>query len=282
MWWQTDDYNGAELMPIEFKDLAGPYGTATVRAFASGKTDPGWGLSSPKGLGFMDNYKSGQFNFYKAEVGWVSARWHFAFVMRAFQMVCIDIDGKNNGFANAGKLGLLPETRAETSKSGNGYHLFYSTPWDVWDEDKGFAMFKDRIALYEGIDIRAVGCVYHTPGQKWNDRAVAELPEYLKDKWLTDAEQEVAQSESIRAAVAAKDPDTLLVIQGSLEHDLKKPIPPGRRNTTLFAIGSKMMLSGYPGWDDKVYKRALAAGLDQQEAGKIVANIKRYGAATTP
>ena len=59
--------------------------------------------------------------------------------------------------------------------------------------------------------------------------------------------------------------------------DLNKQIPAGRRNTTLFAIGSQMMQAQIPGWPRLVHDRALALGLDIEEADKLLHNIKKYG-----
>jgi hypothetical protein len=66
-------------------------------------------------------------------------------------------------------------------------------------------------------------------------------------------------------------------MHSELVDDLAKPIPPGRRNTTLFAIGSKMFLAQIPNWDALVAKRADEVGLDSDETDKLLANIKRYG-----
>jgi hypothetical protein len=277
MWWETDTYDDDNIIPREFSDFMGPHGIPTVRVFGNGKTDPGWGILPGKnGMNFMDNYTAGKFDPQIAAIGMISGRWDFAFVMRGLALVCIDIDGKNGGFASVGKLGLLPETLAEVSKSKNGYHLFYYTDHDAWDDDKGFALYKDRVGLYPGIDIRAVGCVYHYSGQRWNDRRIAKLPDYLHEKW-TEVPSQKYQAAEMERILTDADPDELLIVQTDLERDLNKPIPPGRRNNTLFAIGTKMKLVQVDDWELKVHDRALGVGLDAAEATKIVSNIKRYG-----
>ena len=66
------------------------------------------------------------------------------------------------------------------------------------------------------------------------------------------------------------------MMQDTLITDLNKPIPSGRRNTTLFAIGSQMYLGQVPGWKQLVHDRALALGLDLEEADKLLTNIEKY------
>lgn len=65
-------------------------------------------------------------------------------------------------------------------------------------------------------------------------------------------------------------------MQDQLLVDLNKPIPAGRRNTTLFAIGQQMKLAAVPDWDKHLHARAVAVGLDVMEADKLVANVTRY------
>lgn len=66
-------------------------------------------------------------------------------------------------------------------------------------------------------------------------------------------------------------------MQDQLLEDLRKPIPPGRRNSTLFAIGAQLFLAQVPGWEPELRLRAAAVLLDTDETDKLVANIKRYG-----
>ena len=58
------------------------------------------------------------------------------------------------------------------------------------------------------------------------------------------------------------------------DHDYS--IPAGRRNNTLFAIGQQMKLAQVPDWDTHLHARAVAVGLDNTEADKLVANVRRY------
>lgn len=275
MWWETDDYPDTNIIPQDFNLYCGPHGIPTVKVNPDGSTSRGWGKDK-----FMSNYSSGRFDPQIAAIGALSGRWEFAFVMRGMLLACVDIDGKNGGFESVGKLGLLPETLAEVSKSGNGYHLFYATPEDAWDDEQGFALYKDRIGLYPGIDIRAVGCVYHYAGQQWNERRIAVLPDYLHKKWTEQHAELPLAAKEVERLLTDADPDELVLVRTGLEQDLAKPIPPGRRNNTLFAIGTKMMLMEVADWKTAIYERAVQVGLDTDEAKKIVGNIVKYGAAS--
>jgi hypothetical protein len=272
-WWREDEYTKDVAVPSELVRYSGPKGVALVRAWESGQTSKGWGESM-----FMDSYMKGRFNAKPFLPGYKQGRWALAYVMRSLRLVCIDIDGKNGGFDNTGKLGMLPHTLAETSKSGNGYHLFYLVGDDLWNLDKGYAMFGDRIGLVQGVDLRAVGCVYHFPQQRWNGREIAPLPEHLKNKLLDRKNQVDAQVDEIIKLLDAGDPVEVAIMQDTLITDLNKPIPSGRRNTTLFAIGSQMHLAQVPGWKQLVHDRALALGLDIDEADKLISNIEKYAA----
>jgi hypothetical protein len=273
-WFEQDAYSMTDPIPVQFTGWAGPKGVALVRVWKDGRTDPGWGSE------FMHRYHKGQFKMGPILWGYDRKRWTFAFVMRSMRVVCLDIDGKNGGLDHVGQLGMLPLTLAETSKSGEGYHLFYSVSEDEWDELKGFAAYSDRIGLVQGVDLRATGCVYHYPQQRWNTRQIAELPQHMKDRLREHAQRTTAQVEQIVKLL--NDPDMVeeaLLMQDQLIADLAKPIPAGRRNNTLFAIGSKMMLAQVPNWEDKVAARATAVGLDSTEVTKLLANITKYGTA---
>ena len=279
-WWQIDEYTYDAPLVSTFDEQAGPKGVALVKAWPSGVTDPGWGLrGGPLGGGFMERYMRGEFNERRVLHGYNKELWAFAIVMRSVRLVCIDIDGKNGGLEHAKKLGMLPYTLAETSKSGNGYHLFYLVE-EEWDDVTGFGLLADRIGLEQGVDIRATGCVYHHKQQRWNGRAVALLPDHLKEA-LTHREQKIAaQTERITKVLSADDTLEVLMMQDEILGDLAKPIPPGKRNVTLFAIGSQMQTAQIPDWDEKLKDRAGQIGLSDEEANKIVANINRYAGAT--
>lgn len=277
-WWMTDEYLSATPIPAEFEQHAGPHGIALVKAWQDGRTSRGWGLKpTEKSPGFMKSYESNTFRSDIVTFGYESGRWSFAFVMRSLRIVCIDIDGKNGGLVEARKLGMLPYTLAETSKSGDGFHLFYLTSDDQWDSETGFAMFNDRIALEQGVDLRSVGCVYHYKQQRWNNRALAELPQHLKDRLNRDKQRSSGTTDEIIKILDAGDPTEVAMMHDTMITDLNKQIPAGRRNTTLFAIGSQMMQAQIPGWPRLVHDRALALGLDIEEADKLLHNIKKYG-----
>ena len=272
-WWMTDQYNNDWAIPSELVRFSGPKGVAVVRAWPDGKTSKGWGEST-----FMDLYNQGRFSGKPVIPGYEQGRWALAYVMRSMRLVCIDIDGKNGGFDGARKLGMLPWTLAETSKSGNGYHLFYSIPDEVWNLDTGYSLFSDRIALEQGVDLRATGCVYHYAQQRWNDRPIMPLPSFLSKTLLIKKASDTAVIDEIIKLLDAGDPTEIAMMQDELITDLNKPIPSGRRNTTLFAIGSQMYLGQVPGWKQLVHDRALALGLDIDESDKLIANIEKYAA----
>jgi pterin-4a-carbinolamine dehydratase len=278
-WWQSDSYDDESAVPEQLTATAfeGPKGLALVKAWPSGLTDKGWGLLPPKGErdGFMPRYNRGEFNPKRVLHGYAKGLWAFAFIMRSMRLVAIDIDGKNGGLEHAKELGMLPLTLAETSKSGDGYHLFYLVD-EQWDETTGFARLSDRIGIVQGVDIRATGCVYHHPQQRWNSRALAPLPEHLYDQ-LTHRDQKIAaQTERINKVLENNDPMEVLMMQDEILSDLAKPIPAGKRNNTLFAIGSQMQEADIENWEVLLKDRASQVGLADDEADKIVANVQRY------
>lgn len=281
-WWQTDVYEGDVALPHTFVEMAGPKGVALVIAWPDGRTTAGWGLQGPPDdptNGFMQRYPRGEFNARRVLHGFRKGSWNFAIVMRSVRLVCIDIDGKNGGLEHAKRLGMLPPTMAETSKSGDGFHLFYEVE-DEWSPDRGFGVLGDRIGIEQGVDIRATGCVYHYPQQRWNDRPVAMLPDHLKTIMLS-RDQKVAESNRrITAVLQSNDEIEVLLMHDQLEADLAAPIPAGKRNNTLFAIGSQLQQAQVPDWENKVHARALDVGLDQAEADKLIANINRYAGST--
>jgi Bifunctional DNA primase/polymerase, N-terminal len=275
-WWRTENYSDAIGLPGSIDDLAGPNGTALVRVWPDGRTDSGWGLTSPKGDGFMAKYLRNEFNPRRIVYGYDRGKWAFAFVMRSVRLVCIDIDGKNGGLDHAKHLGMLPPTLAETSKSGDGYHLWYRYE-EQWDHATGFGSINDRISLEQGVDLRAVGCVYHYQQQRWNGRPVADLPDHLL-QMLTARQQKLASATSrIEKVLANNDELEVLMLHDEIIADLKKPIDQGKRNTTLFAIGAQMQQAEVPGWEDLLKDRAIEVGLPADETLKIIANIERYG-----
>ncbi len=273
-WWtQTQPYTTDSLRPPWPQTMwQGPLGLAYVEVFKDGSTAPGWG-----GKTFMDKYRKRGFDIRRALAMFEKKGTPFALVMRSVSMVCIDIDGKNGGIESAAALNL-PLTMAETSKSGNGYHLFYLVD-DTWNPNFGFDRLRDRIGWRTGIDVRATGCVYHYPSQRWNTL----VPAFLPDNILIDLEQArddmVARSETITRLRTSTDPDDqmeFLMMQSTIQSKLNAPIAAGKRNNTLFAIGSEMKIAGITGWSEQVFNRAVSLGLDDAEAEKLVKNIDRY------
>ena len=275
-WWETDEYSNEALIPATLvnTELWGPTGPALVKAYANGSTQVGWGLNPPKDSdeGFIPRYRRGEFSLRRAFPGFEKGRHATAFVMRSARLIVIDIDGKNGGLQGVQRLGNLPYTVSETSKSGTGYHLWYQTP-EAWDDDLGFAEVGDAIGIAPGVDIRNVGCVYHWQSQRWNSRFLAEVPANV---WNQLREKRVKQEQAaaaISSTITTGDETEILIMQDALIEDLAKPIKPGQRNTTLFAIGNKMRQAGIPDWKDRIELRGLKLGLDVAEVEQLTANI---------
>ena len=271
-WWKDDRYDlpGINDGPdMDNPELWGPEGPALVRLNKDGTTSEGWGRDQ-----FMGQYKKKNFNARRILYGYNKGAWAFAWVMRSANMVCIDIDGKNGGFDHASELGFLPPTTAETSKSGNGYHLFYLTD-DTWNPIEGFATYRDHIGIVTGVDVRGTGCVYHYPTQRWNSRPLAKIPAYLEQKLKLKGQNQRVQVENILKKL--EDPEERAIMHDELITELEKPIPNGRRNNTLFAIGSKMKAAGVPSWQQLMQERAYKAALPVDEIEKLIRNIEAYG-----
>ena len=285
-WWLSDPhddesefgYGGTEPVPKEFVELAGPKDLALVKVWPDGRTDVGWGLQPPKsgGDGFMLRYMRGEFNARRVLYGYNKDKWAFAFVMRSVQVVCIDIDGKNGGFEHAKQLGKLPHTMAETSKSGNGYHLFYKLEED-WDPVKGFGSINDRIGIETGVDVRTTGCVYHHSTQRWNGFAPAPLPDFLHELLLKKEQQRDSTNDRIKKVLANNDDLEVMMMQDEILTALAKPVPQGKRNVTMFALGNQMRAADIEDWDEKLRTRCDEIGLPTDETDKLIENIERYG-----
>jgi hypothetical protein len=270
-WWTTDEYKRATALPsTNLSGFAGPLGPALVQVFDDERTQPGWGEKQ-----FMGNYRQRLFHARRAVVRYDKSDIPFAIVMRSLRMVVIDIDGKNGGIEHAKQL-LLPPTLAETSRSGNGYHLFYVVD-DEWDAQLGFAKFADRIGLVTGVDVRGTGCVYHYSPQRWNERVPVWLPDHVSDRLLA-RKHEIEQTMSgIKAVLDSDDPEEILLMQDTIQSRLTAPIPAGRRNNTLFAIGAEMAKAQVPSWEEQLYNRGIELGLSDDEMTKLITNVRRYG-----
>lgn len=269
-WWRTDQYDIDGAIPAELHDNAGPHGPALIQAYGDGRTQAGWGDET-----FMAKYLADDFAPNKALWAYRKKTQPFAFVMRSLRMVAIDIDGKNGGLEHAKKLGALPLTLAETSKSGDGYHLFYLLDQE-WDEKLGFGSVHDRIGIEQGVDIRATGCVFHYHAQRWNSRSPVLLPKYLLDLLQTKQQERQHRAAHVAKVLNSEDALEILMLQDQLVSDLAKPIPAGKRNNTLFAIGGQMKQAQVPAWEELIEKRANDLGLDQDEIDKLVTNIGKF------
>jgi hypothetical protein len=269
-WWLSELYSKSSLLPpVPIEALAGPHGPAYVQVYPNDSTAPGWGEEL-----FMPKYIKRAFSSRRAEVVYTRNDTPFALVMRSMSMVCIDIDGKNDGFQSAAGL-ILPPTLAETSKSGNGFHLFYTVD-DTWDPQLGFAKVRDKIGFMQGIDLRGTGCVFHYPQQQWNTRQPVPLPAHMHDK-LNERPSLEKSIQAIQVVLDSDDPVEVAIMQDNVASRLTAPIPQGRRNNTLFAIGAEMNRAQIVGWEKQVYERALDVGLAQDEVEKLIRNIRNYG-----
>lgn len=273
-WWLSDSYAVDSAVPPQINDehLQGPVGLALVRVYDQGKTDPGWNESA-----FMDNYLKRRFASVPAMYLYNRKRLPFAYVMRSVKLVCLDIDGKNGGFVHNEILGVpMPRTLAETSKSGNGYHLFYYVE-DDWDPAKGYARYVDRIGLEQGVDFRGTGCIYHHSTQRWNDRTIAPLPTLLSKKLLVAAERRLRAKEEIKELMMTGDKDDILTAQATAIEELKQAKPnDGARNNTLFAIGADLFKLGVENWEELIEDKATDLGLPDPEIDKLLQNIPKY------
>lgn len=273
--WYEDptQYTDRRAYPHTMKSYSGPHGIALVDVYADGKTTPGWGRM------FMPNYNTNRFRAEHRANTFDRSGAPFAFVMRSLALVAIDIDhhddGGPNGLEVARGLHLSP-TLSETSRSGKGRHLFYST-YTPWDPDTGFGAFDDIISLRPGVDVRATGCVYHYETQLWAPFAIAPLPPHIESMLAQHKTRRVRDSKQLLAIKAAGiDSEEAVIMHDTLTQELAKPIPAGKRNNSLFAIGSKMMNAGVPDWESLITDRGLQIGLDSTEVDKIISNIGTY------
>lgn len=258
---------------MDLTELSGPNGPAYVQVYPDGATAPGWGEDK-----FMAKYNAKQFSVRRAELLQQRHQTPFALVMRSVRMICIDIDGKNGGFEAATEL-ILPPTLAETSKSGDGFHLFYLVE-DTWDEETGFGAYRDRISFVQGVDIRSIGCVFHHPHQQWNRRKPVRLTPRLHKLLEQRTESLLDRIEHIKhitTSTSEEDKDELVMIQHSIESKLAADIPAGRRNTTLFGLGAEMAQAQILDWEEQLYKKGIEVGLNDEEMMKIIANVRKYG-----
>lgn len=252
------------LIENHIRDYTGPNGIAVVKVFGE-RTQPGWGRER-----FMQNYSRGFFTTDK-----IPADKPFAIVMRSLRLLVVDIDGKNDGYTAAEEL-KLPPTLAETSKSGNGHHLFYSYP-DQWNEEEGYAGQPDRVGMWPGIDIKSTGVVYHHPHQRWNGRLVAALPDDVWDRLQIRNKRDAQLRVTPEQAAEMTDED-LKFKRDVLLIELSQPRTDGR-DTSLWRIGASLLNLGVD--EEYMAEKILAAGLkwDVDEdiiRNKIIPNIISY------
>ena len=240
-------------------------GIATVEVYKDGRTQPGWGRED-----FVRNYWLGKFTKTR------QIDEPFAYIMRAFSGFVIDIDGKNGGIESAKALNL-PRTLAETSKSGNGYHLWYLFPrsYATWSTSYGFDALRDRIDVVPGVDLKAVGCVYHYPQQRWNSMPPQEAPKHLMDLLLIKSSVG-AEPKALKQLVIDKDEREIKRLIHDALDTLSRPIPQGRRNQTLFAVGSRLYLLDHKDWEEDILRAGRGNVLDDTEIRKIIDNIPKY------
>lgn len=279
-WWELDQYTVDAIIPDDMlaqADLWGPRGPAVIRAYENGSTQSGWSATPKNGAaGFAENYNRRLFNLVRVQREYDKGEHAAALVTRSFRGFVVDIDGKNGGLQGVHELGSLPYTKAEISKSKTGYHLFYSAP-DEWLDDRGFDSIPDAIGFVQGVDIRGIGCVYHYPQQRWNERPIAEAPAWLIEKFIERKQRRDAAAALITKVIQTADETEILMLHSDLLDELAEPIKNGGRNNTLFAIGAKMKAAGLQDWNQHIADRANEVGLGADETQKLVANIERHG-----
>jgi len=264
-WFEDNEQYTVETpIPEEFQ-----YGRLSlVRVYPNGKTQPGWGAKD-----FVTNQEKGLFEKEKALEFYEKYRQPFAFVMRSVPLLCVDIDGKNDGIVTA-RVMNLPRTLAETSKSGNGYHLYYRMPYTNYGE-RGFDELPDITGLLPGVDIKATGVVFHYPNQRWNNSGIEMIPPTLME--LLGRIKSMRWSARVtKEGTSNMDPDELVIVHDLIKHDLYGKFELGNRNNKLYAIGAQMYATGYPAWDTALYDRGLEIGLEMSELSEMIRNIEKY------
>ena len=266
LWFLRDEeYLSSFPLPTELREYQD---LSLVRVFSSGKTQPGWGAES-----FIENYNAKAFEPDRALRFYRKWGEPFGIVMRSVDLICVDIDGKNGGIETSQVLDL-PETLAETSKSGNGYHLYYKTS-SLWDPKYGHNQHPDVIGLIPGVDIKGTGIVYHYPQQRWNDRPIAMLPQSL-NKLVGNVRDSRLQARATLRGVPRLDPEDQAIVHDQLREELARPVVTGTRNNTLYKIGAKMFVAGVPGWEELLQERGDQLGLGISEVEMIIRNITAY------
>jgi len=248
-------------------ERAWPTTLSLIRVHKDGTTQSGWGRER-----FMTSYGRGLFRPKRLLDRFAVDQEPFAFVMRSIPVLCADIDGKNGGI-QASRILSLPPTLAETSKSGNGYHLLYRVPEAMWHPEYGYEEFPDANGIIPGVDIRSVGVMFHYPQQRWNQLEIAPLPDKLR-RVLQQRKLSLALKERQRQVTLS--PEDLAIAQDTALDGLAGPIPNGRRNATLYAIGCELQRLEVNNWDEKLTDRGLAIGMSEAEMRGIVKHVQQY------
>ena len=258
-------YTDDDALP---KSLARDIYPDVVRVYPDGTTQPGWGVKD-----YVASRAMGRFTRDTIITRFDHHGLPFGIIMRSIPVVCIDIDGKNGGIEMARTLDL-PPTTAETSRSGNGFHLYYQLQ-DSWTANRGFQMIPDMIGLLPGVDIKGTGIVYHYQQQEWNDKPLADIPRVFNNL-LTRVRDAKRITRVTRSGTSSLSPDELVMVHDKLETELRTSFMPGSRNTKLFAIGAKLFAAAHPSWHHLVFDRGIEIGLDAEELEGIIRNIQQY------
>lgn len=229
-------------------------------------TTKGWGEQD-----FMENYNAGKFDPERYLNRFRHGR-AFGIIMRSVPLLCIDIDGKNGGVQSS-RILQLPPTLAETSKSGEGYHLFYRLPDDIWDAQLGYAEFPDFNGIVPGVDIRATGIVYHYPQQRWNDRAIAPLSKGVRRLLENARASRLAARQQNAKLLTGED---AAIRADELLLQLERPFEEGQRNSRLFAWGCQAVRY-VKDWEVHLVARGLELGLSERECVQIATSVLKYG-----
>ncbi|QOC56094.1 DNA primase/polymerase [Microbacterium phage Zhengyi] len=241
-----------------------------VRLFPSGKTQPGWNNKE-----FMENHDRGAFAPKRALRFFNRYDMPFGLLMRSVPLVGIDIDGKNGGIETSNAL-RLTRSLAETSRSGDGFHIVYSVPFTQWNPKTGYSELPDLLGLIPGVDIKGTGLLFHHSSQKWNNLRIAPLPPTLFDLITNTRDSRQLRRLAREVKAPEMDPDDLVIVHDQLKTSLEGKFPVGGRNQKLFALGAQMRAAAYPHWEKALYERGAQIGLDKEEISSIIKNIDAY------
>jgi len=240
-----------------------------VKVNSDGTTQKGWGQDD-----FVRNQEAGHFPVEKSLRLFARYGQPYGIVMRSLPMLCTDIDGKNGGIGTSRVLNL-PRTLAERSKGGNGYHLFYSIPYTLWDPVYGYNEIPDIIGLIPGVDIKGTGIVFHYPNQMSNLLDVAPLPPSLHS--LVSRAREIRHHARVTRADAENlDDEEKAILWDSLLTKLNARFAAGNSNNSLYKIGARMFSADYPDWQAEIARRGREIGKDEREISEIIKNIENY------